>query len=231
VNRTAPEVDDIPAPEPCNEEWALKRELAAALKELNELAVSSRPDAGELRAATQTLREMADRWRSSPRLTGRHQYLEDGSLGDYVQLTHEIAAMHGQSNPISPPVHTRVDHAAGLCFGHVTAGWQYEGPPGSLHGGIVGAILDHFLGVTQSLTGLGGVTGTLKIRYHARTPLNARLTLKGWIERQEGRKIIGRAEMYFENTLTAEAEGLFIVPREGSLAHLKAPVGAGSAQR
>ena len=39
------------------------------------------------------------------------------------------------------------------------------------------------------------------------------LVLRAWVERVEGRRIMSRAEMYDGDTLTAEAEGLFVQPR------------------
>ena len=57
------------------------------------------------------------------------------------------------------------------------------------------------------------MTGTLTIRYRKPTPLFRELVLRAWVERVEGRRIMSRAEMYDGDTLTAEAEGLFVQPR------------------
>jgi len=223
-------VDDIPQSAPPNDEWAAKREVAAAIRRLSSVLASSRPSIDALRAAASTINALADSWEQCPRLYGRHEFCAQGSLGNYAQITGETAAMHGQSNPIAPPVYTRIDRENGVSYGHATPGWQYEGPPGTVHGGIIASIMDNFLGVTQSLCGQTGVTGTLKLRYHARTPLNARLTMKGWVEKSEGRKTITKGLMFFGDTLTAEAEALFIVP-QGGMAGLNAPAGAGSAKQ
>ena len=37
--------------------------------------------------------------------------------------------------------------------------------------------------------------------------------MRAWVDRVEGRRIMSRAEMYDGDTLTAEAEGLFVQPR------------------
>ncbi len=54
------------------------------------------------------------------------------------------------------------------------------------------------------------MTGTLTIRYRRPTPLHVELRFEGRVDRVEGRKIFTRAELYAEEGLTAEAEGIFI---------------------
>ena len=59
--------------------------------------------------------------------------------------------------------------------GTVTFGSAYEGPPGHVHGGYVAAAFDELLGMTQSLGGMPGMTGTLTVRYRRPTPLRTEL--------------------------------------------------------
>ena len=100
-------------------------------------------------------------------------------------------------------------------YGKVTAGWAYEGPPGTLHGGYVAAIFDQFLGMAQVMGKQPGMTGILTTRYHQRTPLNTELRLEAWIEKLDGRKTMVRGEMYAGDIMTASCDGLFIQPRGG----------------
>jgi acyl-coenzyme A thioesterase PaaI-like protein len=114
----------------------------------------------------------------------------------------------GRANPIAPPVAMREE--AGRVVGTVRFGSAYEGPPGCVHGGWVAAAFDELLGFAQSLTGQGGMTGTLTIRYRKPTPLHTELRLAARVDRVEGRKIFASGEIHAGELLTAEAEGIFI---------------------
>jgi acyl-coenzyme A thioesterase PaaI-like protein len=79
-----------------------------------------------------------------------------------------------------------------------------------VHGGYVACAFDEVLGLTQSIGGTPGMTGTLTIRYRRPTPLHTDLRFEGHIERSEGRKRYTKGYLYAGDELTAEAEGLFI---------------------
>jgi acyl-coenzyme A thioesterase PaaI-like protein len=106
--------------------------------------------------------------------------------------------------------------------GSATFGAAYEGPPGCVHGGYVAAAFDEVLGSTQSLSGSPGMTGRLTVSYRSPTPLETDLRFIGWLERVDGRKIFTRGELWADDRLCAEAEGLFISIRAGQFADLKA---------
>jgi acyl-coenzyme A thioesterase PaaI-like protein len=114
----------------------------------------------------------------------------------------------GLSNPLAPPMDISIvgDQVAGT----VTCGSAYEGPPGHVHGGFIAAMFDDLLGLAQGLSGHHGMTGRLTIHYRSPTPLHTELTLRGWLERADGRKIVCRGTMHAGDVLCAEAEGLFI---------------------
>ena len=114
----------------------------------------------------------------------------------------------GLSNPLAPPMDIAIvdDQVAGT----VTCGSAYEGPPGHVHGGFIAAMFDDLLGLAQGLSGHHGMTGRLTIHYRSPTPLHTELTLRGWLERADGRKIVCRGTMHAGDVLCAEAEGLFI---------------------
>jgi len=116
----------------------------------------------------------------------------------------------GLANPLSPPVRLDYNDDLTKVVGEVTFGSAYEGPPGCVHGGYVAAVFDELLGATQSLSGAQGMTAHLDVDYRSPTPLGAQLRLEGWLDRRDGRKIYARGAMYVGDTLTAEAEGLFI---------------------
>jgi acyl-coenzyme A thioesterase PaaI-like protein len=132
------------------------------------------------------------------------------SPGDRVSFS----PISGAGNPISPPVQMHlVEDAEGRHIeGSVTWGPAYEGPPGHCHGGWTAAMFDEVLGFAQVQ---GGFTGYLNVNYRAPTPLNRELTLRGWVDRVEGRKQFIRGTCHLDGKLLSDAEGLFISLREG----------------
>ena len=198
---------------PFNDEWLAKRRVAAAIKQLTEVLVTSSPGIDKMHAIAEKLETTAADFRESPRIYGRQDWSDSGEHGNYGQISHELNPMAGWSNPLAPPINLWLDGE--IARGSCRCGWAYEGPPGSVHGGIVAAIFDQFLGMAQLLTGQPGMTGYLHVNYLNRTPLNTELKLAGKVEKIEGRKNIISGEMYAGDTLTATAEGLFVQPRGG----------------
>lgn len=196
-----------------NDEWEAKRRVAKAIKSLTEVLVTSSPSVEQMHGIAENLEATAADFEGSPRIYGRSAWAESGEHGSYAQINHELNPMTGWSNPIAPPINMWfVDsEARGTC----TCAWAYEGPPSSVHGGIIAAIFDQFLGMAQLLGGQPGMTGYLNVSYHNRTPLNTELSLTGRVIKTEGRKTITRCEMYAGDTMTASCEALFVQPKGG----------------
>jgi acyl-coenzyme A thioesterase PaaI-like protein len=118
----------------------------------------------------------------------------------------------GGLNPISLPVNMwRADGELGQeIHGEAEFGAAYNGPPDFVHGGVIAATFDELLGCVCVTNGIGGFTGTLTVIYRSPTPLGAPLTMRGWHDRSEGRKVFAKGELYSGDTLCAEAEGIFI---------------------
>lgn len=114
----------------------------------------------------------------------------------------------GERNPIAPPV--RFEARDGRLFARVTFGAAYVGPPQCVHGGVIAATFDELLGSVNLLNETGGMTGTLTVRYRSPTPVLEEVRLEGWVERLEGRKVFARGTLHHGDTLTAEAEGIFV---------------------
>ena len=74
-------------------------------------------------------------------------------------------------------------------------------------------MFDEVLGSTAGLAEQPGVTATLKIRYRHVTPTDEELRFEGWIHEQRGRRLVVRATCHAGDTLTAQAEGIFIRPK------------------
>lgn len=116
----------------------------------------------------------------------------------------------GPRNPIAPPVDL---HVRGRSVQAETSfAPQYCGPPGSVHGGVIALVLDELLGYANMAARSGGYTAVLTIRYRALTPVCQPIRMEAHQHRAEGRKLFSRGTLHHGDTLTAEADGIFIQP-------------------
>lgn len=98
-----------------------------------------------------------------------------------------------------------------LVVGTVCLGSEREGPPRTVHGGMVAAVFDEVLaGVLATAGASGSVTGKLTVRYRKPTPTNTDLRFEAWVEHHQGRRLTARAQCVANGEVTAEAEALFI---------------------
>ena len=117
----------------------------------------------------------------------------------------------GRRNPVSPRLAFRVD---GQCLrGEGRIPVRFVGAPQTVHGGIVAAVLDEIMGLTNFLNGAGSFTGEMTVRFHRPTPIDEDLELLGETVSIEGRKVRSRAEIRAGGELCASSEALFIRPR------------------
>ncbi len=98
----------------------------------------------------------------------------------------------------------------------VDLGAPYEGPPGSVHGGVSALLLDHLMGETASAAHTRlTVTGTLTLRYVRPLPLG-RVRMEARVSAEVERKITVTATIRPDEPgaePAVEAQGLFIIPR------------------
>lgn len=139
----------------------------------------------------------------------------DGIPGSAAAESHftDRSPFYGAMNPLSMPMALQQDDSIGefgSIIGRATFTEPYEGPPGHVHGGYIAAAFDEVLGMTQSLTGRPGMTGTLTIKYRAPTPLHQEIVYCGWVDRVDGRKIFTKGTSHIGDTLCAEAEAVFL---------------------
>ena len=125
----------------------------------------------------------------------------------------EQSPIRGHLNPVAPPLEiertTRADGTA-IMVGRTQLGLAYEGPPHGVHGGWVAALFDEMLGVVQGLAGTQGVTAVLTVKFRHVTPVNEDLRFESWVHQQRGRRLVAKATCHAGDTLTADAEGIFI---------------------
>ena len=193
---------------------ALKHALTRAVKRIIELSahldVDTVPDA-TVAALTADLTAIADRMAPLPDL---HAHGGLASCGGHQGALLERSGISGRSNPLAAPVQWVMDDD-GITRGHATYTAAYEGPAGSLHGGFVAAAFDDLLGSAQTASGIAGYTGTLTVKMLRPTPLLRRIDYEAGVDRVEGRKIWVWGTAECDDVRLAEAEILFIAPREG----------------
>jgi acyl-coenzyme A thioesterase PaaI-like protein len=186
---------------------AVADDLRAIVADLSERDISD-DDLGAAAELAGSLRERLD----GPR---RVRWYE----GDAAVLAGEDRSyldqspVRGQLNPIAPPMTIEfVERPDGkrVVEGRARLGCAYEGPPHGVHGGWVAALLDELLGSAQGLAASAGVTAILKIRYRDITPIDEDLRFEGWIHQDRGRIVIVRGTCHAGDTLTADAEGIFV---------------------
>ncbi|MCU1457572.1 MAG: thioesterase superfamily enzyme [Actinomycetia bacterium] len=185
-----------------------RRRLADATRHLIDAVLTSEgADADTLDAAADMVEALAAQLHGAPlgdRPAGRRDRPEH-SHTDYLPRSPVV----GLSSPMAPPITYEV--RGGRVHGTGTFGAPYEGPPGYVHGGEIALAFDELLGIANIVSGHPGMTGTLTVKYRRPTPLGQELDFEAWTERVEGRRITTRGTIHSHGTLTAEAEGLFII--------------------
>jgi acyl-coenzyme A thioesterase PaaI-like protein len=116
--------------------------------------------------------------------------------------------MVGRASALAPPLEVTLTPTGVSC--EVSFSAAYEGPPGCVHGGFIAAAFDEVLGAAQTLSGAAGMTGRLLVSYRSPTPLNEPLRIEATFDGRDGRKLSCSGRMFHGDTLTAEAEALFI---------------------
>jgi acyl-coenzyme A thioesterase PaaI-like protein len=137
------------------------------------------------------------------------------SVDSLPEAIRYFSPVTGLGNAMAPPlvfersgetviVHTRLDR-------------RFEGPPGHVHGGVTGLLLDEVLGQAGTQAGRWGMTAFLNITYRRALPLDTELVLTSHIDWIDGRKthVVGGIALASNPSVQAvEAEALFIEPRE-----------------
>ena len=86
-----------------------------------------------------------------------------------------------------------------------------EGPPESVHGGAIAAVLDEAMGAVCWMNGHPVVGARITINYLHMTPLGFTGDVESWIEQIERRKIFIKSRLSDGNgRVHAEGEALFI---------------------
>jgi acyl-coenzyme A thioesterase PaaI-like protein len=195
------------------------RRVGNALRAIIDKLVATEAPAAELANLASMLEGLAgvlERW---PQGRSYEGFAESSTAGSPAAFF-DNSPILGQANPLAPPLIVTIE--GDQVIGHATFGSAYEGPPGCVHGGYVAATFDEVLGMTQALTGKHCMTGTLTVKYRKPTPLHRDLRWVGSVVREEGRRVYAAGSCFDGDTLTAEAEGVFVTVDFAKIAALYA---------
>ena len=206
MSEAAPGLPDSPG-------WATpeRARLAEAVRGLSDAVMTTAGDDAAL------LLDVAD---ETERLAARLGARRDGGTGYQAQAHSDYlprSPVVGEASPLAPRIawdttDDALDGKPGI-EARGTFGAPYEGPPGHVHGGMIALAFDEVLGIANIAGNHPGMTARLTVHYRKPTPLYHELHFRAVVDRVEGRRIMSRAELWDGETLTAQAEGLFVRPR------------------
>jgi acyl-coenzyme A thioesterase PaaI-like protein len=90
-----------------------------------------------------------------------------------------------------------------------------EGGYRIVHGGAIAAVLDEAMGTAAFEAGSPGYTATMSYSYRAHIPLSQDVTIRAWIEKQQGKKVFAASEAVLaDGTIAVTGTALFIASEE-----------------
>lgn len=188
-------------------------ELGTALRELVGTSVATTVGVEDLRAAAGRARELTAALAAATRDRTRLPELDDP-----VAFRRVFSPVTGVGSALAPPLLIR--RVDGGVQAEATLGLQYEGPPGFLHGGVSGLLMDQMLGAAAIAGNRWGMTAHLALDYRGPVPLQTPLVLRAWITEEHGRRTVvagSIAAAAEPDRLLVEVSGVFVTPREEAM--------------
>ena len=137
------------------------------------------------------------------------------SVDDLTRGIRFLSPTIGPGNPMSPPI--TIARTADGVETRVTLDRRFEGPPGFVHGGVTGLLLDEVLGQAASHAARWGMTAFLNISYRHALPIDVELVVSARVTGTGRRKtfVSGTIALVADpRTPFVTAEALFIAPRD-----------------
>lgn len=95
--------------------------------------------------------------------------------------------------------------------GRVSIDRSKEGPPGHAHGGSLATLIDEVMGASAWHSGHRVVAVSLTFSLRQAVPLEIEITLRGRVERKEGRKVYTTGELILpDGRVAVEGTGIFV---------------------
>jgi hypothetical protein len=128
-----------------------------------------------------------------------------------------LSSRPGRGQTITAPI-VPIEVSSEKFRGTVTFGDYFAGLGGAVQSTAIPGVLDEILGrVVLGRSQLRARSAYLNVSFRSLTPVNEKLDVCGWIEREEGRKIFVGGHIALGEVVCAEAEGLFIALRDDQL--------------
>lgn len=195
---TEPETRGFPEITPVEAPPELER-FAAAVRRLQDLAVSTDPPGATWTAASEQIERLC-------------ATLEPHAVPDGQAPAGRATTLPGLGHPLMPPwTFTAADRDGNVTMaGHFTR--FHVGGNMAVHGGVIPLFYDWHFGMIVSAAGRPiSRTAYLHVDYRAVTPIDAPLISRGRIDRLDGRKAFLTATMTdADGTVLSEANGLMI---------------------
>jgi acyl-coenzyme A thioesterase PaaI-like protein len=169
-----------------------------AIRRVQDLAVSADPGRDTWAAAADRAEELA-------------ALLAPFEASEGVGPANRVPSLPGAGSLLMAPYRVTKFEADGVEFS-VQFSRFHVGGNYAVHGGVLPLMFDSMFGMVIHATGRPiSRTAFLHVDYRNVTPIDVPLTVRGWLDRAEGRKAFVKAEMTGpDGTLLAEAHGLMV---------------------
>ncbi len=191
-----------------------REELAAAVRRLMQLTVTSTPEPGTFTAVAARVGALCDELAAEvpdngPEPVGR---FAEESISPR-ELSNLMAAMPfdmvvGSCNPVAPPIELWFDPPK--AFGKVVFAPQYEGAPGCVHGAAIAAAFDIILTAANVVADAAGPTVELSIRYLKPTIIGIDTEFESEVIEVTDRRTYSVGRLMQGGVVKVEATGEFV---------------------
>ena len=190
-----------------------REELAAAVRRLVELTVTSTPAPGALLSVAAGVDALCAELAAAvpdegPEPVGRHVEIPGSDGPPDLTASMPFDMVVGTCNPVAPPVDIWFDPPKAA--GRTVFTPQYEGAPGCVHGAAIAAAFDIVLTAANVVAGAAGPTVELKIRYRRPTIIGIESSFESWVTQVTDRRTFSTGRLLQDGVVTVEATGEFV---------------------
>ena len=188
----------------------IRRDAAAALRDLNHAFAAHDPDDDVLRGLAGDAYRLASALEEAP---GRDRLALMRAAGAGLESMDAGTgfadrAVGGATNPTS--VDVTVELEPDEVVARVVLRRAFEGAPGRAHGGIVAAAFDDVTGFVIGMLKEPAFTGELTVRYLAPVPVERELEIRARLEGRERRKLFITAEARAGDVVVATCRAIYV---------------------
>lgn len=162
--------------------------------------------------------------RPTPKITGEvtrkleeiAEALRAFSVPEEHRVAGRIPGVPGRGQALVPPIAVSFRDPARM-IGTVRLTSVYLGSGGAAHGGVIPLIFDEFMGTFANMGWVArSRTAYLHVNYRVLVPADMDLRIEVRLQREEGRKLFLSGTLQKGDTVLADADALFVIPRKAS---------------